>query len=137
MAATELQPILLHLINKMIVSGECPNHLKWTKIVPIRKADKDDFNMEGWRPINVVVAISKLVEKVLLRQILKHLKDNQLIHQSHHGSVRGKSTQILVVQLHDILMEDLQTITITKITRKLSKKGASTYRLIVFNLSHY
>ena len=34
---TYLEPILLHLVNKIIITGEYPENLKNTKIVPIEK----------------------------------------------------------------------------------------------------
>ena len=86
-----------------------PKSLKTTKIIPIPKSGKTKTTSEGWRPVNVVAALSKIIERVMLAQIMQHLKDNDLIAPQHHGSVKGKSTQTLVTELHDLLMEDLET----------------------------
>ena len=56
--------------------------------------------------MNVLTALSKVIEKVYLSQITKHLADNELIGQAHHGAVPMKSTQTLVSELHDILVEN-------------------------------
>ena len=107
MAADKLQPLILHLIDLVIRRADYPTRLKMTKICPIRMEGKDELNAEGWRPINIFLALSKIVEKALLKQILKHLKDEDLIMRSHHGSVQGKSTQTIVTEIHYALLQDL------------------------------
>ena len=42
----------------------------------------------------------------MLKQILDNLEKNELIGQQHHGTVKGKSTQTLVSELQDLLVED-------------------------------
>ena len=46
-------------------------------------------------------------------QIMNHLDSNELISHSHHGAVRRKSTQSLVTEIHDKLLEDLTNDTDT------------------------
>ena len=65
------------------------------------------YTSEGWRPVNVVAAIAKVIERALLQQILMHLETNELIGHSHHGAVKRKSTQSVVAEIHDKLLEDL------------------------------
>ena len=77
-------------------------------MVPIQKTDKDSTSAEGWRPVNVISAISKVVERTLLFQILDHLNENDLIDHSHHGAIKHKSTQTLIVELHDTLVEAME-----------------------------
>ena len=67
--------------------------LKIIKILPISKKDNDLLLTKSWRPINIVPALSKIIEKVLAIQIFNHLMRNKLIHFNHHGSIPGKSTQ--------------------------------------------
>ena len=104
-----LEPILLHLVNSIIITGDYPSTIKTTKIVPIEKPMKPTTNQEGWRPINIVSSISKIVERVLLGQILEHLSRNKLVSHIHHGAVAGKSTQTLVSEIYDQLLENLNS----------------------------
>ena len=106
-AQNELEPILLHLFNMIVRTTTFPESLKTSKVVPIRKTGKEPDSSDGWRPVNLVAAISKILERIFLRQILEHLDTNDLIGHSHHGAVRFKSTQSLVSELHDKLIEDL------------------------------
>ena len=105
-AQSELEPLLLKLVNSVIKTTSYPESLNTTKIIPIRKPTKDKTSYEAWRPINVVAALSNIIEHMLLKQILTHLKDNKLVPPQHHGSIKGKSTQTLITELHDLMLDD-------------------------------
>ena len=107
-ARAELQPLILILVNQAIKLRTYPEQLKTTKIVPIEKKGKTKTTSDGWRPVNVVPALSKILERVLLRQMINHMEINSLIDHSHHGAVRGKSTQTVIVELYDKLMQNLE-----------------------------
>ena len=93
LAVSQLKPLLLTLVNSIISTTTFPNDLWTTKIIPIEKKGKKTTTSAGWRPINILAAMSKLIERVLLRQMLNHLYDNDIIPHSHHGAIRDKSTQ--------------------------------------------
>ena len=112
-AQSKLEPIILHLINRVLKTTTFPDNLKTSKVVPIRKVGKEPNTSEGWRPINVVAAIAKIIERILLKQVLNHLEVNDLIGHSHHGTVRNKSTQSVITELHDKLLEDMENDTDT------------------------
>ena len=105
-AQSELEPLILHLINSTISTNKFPESLKISKVVPIRKVGKEQTDSDGWRPVNLVTALSKVIEKVFLRQILQHLERHDLIGHQHHGAVHGKSTQTLITEIQDLLVED-------------------------------
>ena len=104
-AREQLNPLILNLINRVISTGIFPEKLKITKVIPIEKPEKDKNTTEGWRPINLVCSLSKIIEKVLIKQLLQHLEDNKILSHSHHGAVRSKSTQTLVLSIYDKLLE--------------------------------
>ena len=107
-AGSSINPHLLHLINKIIATQDYPTSLKHTKVIPIKKPHKDPQLPAGWRPINIIPSISKVVEKCLLRQVVAYLQNNNLIHHTHHGAVGGKSTQTLVQEVYDRLLTALE-----------------------------
>ena len=106
-AQRELEPVILHLVNRCITTTTFPESLKISRVVPIEKKGKDIQSAEGWRPVNILNALSKILEQVFLSQITRHMDDNNFIGQAHHGAVKYKSTQTLVTELHDLLIEDL------------------------------
>ena len=107
-SSTVLSSHYLHLINRVINSEHFPPELKVTKIIPIPKDQKDPTTISGWRPINIVPSLSKLIEKALLIQVMTYLKRHQLIHHTHHGSVQGKNTQTLIQELYQSLLQSLE-----------------------------
>ena len=56
-AQSELELLLLHLVNATIKTNEFPESLKITKVVPIKKVGKEPTNSDGWRPVNVVAVL--------------------------------------------------------------------------------
>ena len=98
-AGPVLSQHLLHLVNSILQTEKYPQKLKTTKIVPIPKTSKDPTSEAGWRPINIVPALSKIVEKCILDQVVTYLRRNNFINHSHHGSVQSKSTQTVVQEI--------------------------------------
>ena len=88
--------------------GEGSQKIKLVKVIPIPKPPKDIKKLDGWRLVNIVPALSKIAEKVIMRQMLNHLTENDLIPANHHGSIAGRSTQSLVIDLHDKLIQDYE-----------------------------
>ena len=74
-----LLPLLLNLVNQTIVTNTYPKTLKTAKIIPLKKPLKDPLETSAWRPINLLPALSKLIEKTILNQVLKHLDKYNLI----------------------------------------------------------
>ena len=107
-ARKTLEPILLNMVNSTISKRTYSDILKIIKILPIHKPGKDPLYTENWRPINLVPSLSKIIEKVLSLQIWQHLNINNLIHHNHHGGINGRSTQTLVLELYDILLEAIE-----------------------------
>ena len=111
MARREIEPLLLHLINLIITRADYPAGLKVSKVIPIRKEPNDERTPDGWRPINIGSSLSKVAERVLLTQIIEHLDRNSLISHAHHGSVARKSTQTIISEIYDNIMEDIENDT--------------------------
>ena len=107
---TQLEPLLLNMLNRIILTQNFPQTLKTSKIIPIIKVNKDPLLSLSWRPINLLPALSKIVEKTLLQQILKHMDSNKLHHHSQHGSTKGKST---ITALNEI-QEQIKNVRETK-----------------------
>ena len=57
----------------------------------------------------MIQALSKVIERIYLRQILKHLEENKLVNHSHHGGTKNKSTQTIIAEVHYSLFKSLAT----------------------------
>ena len=84
-AQKELEPLLLRLVNMTIMMTMYPERLKMKKIMPVEKTGKDLLSSYEWRPVNVIVALSKVIERVLLKQLLEHLEENKLVNNQTMG----------------------------------------------------
>ena len=81
-----LLPVLQHLVNLTIISSKYPQPLKHTTIVPLLKKGKEQMDTKSYRGVNLIPSLAKVIDKILLIQLLKHLEMNQLIpHQHHEG----------------------------------------------------
>ena len=60
----KLEPIFLHLVNNCISTTTFPEILKLSKVVPIEKKGGDRTTSEGWHPVNIMPAMSKVIEKL-------------------------------------------------------------------------
>ena len=66
-----------YLINKSLAEGVVPDKWKVAKIIPIhKKGDKLDFN--NYRPISILPCASKIMERVVQKQLLQYSKSHSL-----------------------------------------------------------
>lgn len=94
-------PLLAHLINN---TSTFPTNWKKGIVTPIPKA-ANPSQPKDFRPISVLPAVSKVVEKVLLSQITEHLDaaDPPLLAPNQSGYRRGYSTTTaLTKEVHDL-----------------------------------
>ena len=73
----ELKKPLAIIANQMITTCIFPSKLKTAKVLPIFKKGEVD-KCENYRPISLLPAISKVFEKILLRQMDAHFKSHAL-----------------------------------------------------------
>ena len=75
---------LHHLINLSLETGFVPREFKIAKVVPVFKSgDKHDYN--NYRPISLLSSFSKLMEKVVARQIIGFLNFHNLLYKHQYG----------------------------------------------------
>ncbi|CAH2104083.1 unnamed protein product [Euphydryas editha] len=99
-----IAPHLAIRFNECILSGEFPDLMKHSKVIPLFKSGcpKDPTN---YRPISILPACSKLFEKVILCQLLNHFTRNKLLHNKQFGFTRGRSTTDAGVKLFTSIVD--------------------------------
>ena len=106
--------IFLHLINISIITGTIHDRLKEAIIIPIhKKGDKNDPN--NYRPISLINAISKILEKIVAFQLRKYLENNHLLNNQQFGFRTGHSTTHAMISALNHLE-----------TQKLNKSGSTS-----------
>lgn len=101
-------PIISHLANLCFTKGIFPNLLKTSIITPVHKGGKRD-DVNNYRPISVLPALSKIIEKLLNTRLINYLNKFNILSNSQFGFQRGKSTEDAVLALTTLLTEQLDS----------------------------
>ena len=84
----QIAPIIItplhYLINLSLETGYVPCEFKVAKVVPVYK-DGDKHNYNNYRPISLLSSFSKLMEKVVARQIIGFLNFHNLLYKHQYG----------------------------------------------------
>ena len=101
-----LAPILCWLFCWSLEHGVVPLSMKSACITPIlKKADLDSSDPKSYRPISNLSVLSKLLERLVSKQLVAYLFENDLLQdlQSAYRSNHSTETAVLKV-LSDILL---------------------------------
>ena len=93
-------PFITRIMNESLTKGIVPDCYKHAIIKPLLKKsslNENDFN--NFRPVSNLAFLSKLLEKLVLRQLSKHMKHNELeeIYQSAYKAFHSTETALLKV----------------------------------------
>lgn len=91
-ASPVLTPIITYICNLAITTGTFPNALKKAIVHPIHKSG-DRANVCNYRPISVLSALSKILEKIINRSLVGFLETNKIISENQFGFRRSRSTE--------------------------------------------
>ena len=96
--ATELGPVLAHLFQQSIDTGEIPKEWSLANICPLFK--KSDRSLAcNYRPVSLTCAPCKLLEHIVCSNIMAHLDEYKLLSDRQHAFRKGHSceTQLTTV----------------------------------------
>ena len=103
---TGLAHPLLHVVNASLSSGNVPAPWKHALITPLPKG-KSVTSPKDTRPITILPAIMKLVEKIVQIQLTSYLERHELLSSAQHGYRKKHSTE---TALHVITDHALQAM---------------------------
>ena len=98
----ELSPIIAYINNESLQNGVFPEFLKIARITPIYKAG-DKKHVNNYRPVSILTAMSKIMEKVMYTRLINYLNKHSILHQNQYGFRQNCSTNLALMKLVDDL----------------------------------
>ena len=92
-----LEPLTI-LFNKSLSEGTFPEIMKKADVIPLYKA-KDNQETNNYRPISLLLTISKLLEKIMYKRTYRFLEDSKQIYKSQYGFRTAHSCENAISEL--------------------------------------
>lgn len=99
---------LTAIYNLSLSEGVFPNEWKMASVTPIHKSG-DRADPSNYRPISLLNAFSKILEKIVNRRLVKFAEKNNLLCDRQFGFRQNKSTEGAVSLLASLVSEHLDS----------------------------
>lgn len=96
---------IVHLVNQCLANGIFPHKWKTSIIHPLPKVTLPT-TVQQLRPISILPAMSKIVEKVVIRQLMTHVTEKQILPKLQSGFRKNYSTCTALTNLFSDLFEE-------------------------------
>lgn len=97
---------LTYICNLVFETGTFPEALKKSIILPIHKAG-DKKTVNNYRPISILPNLSKVVERLINKRLVKYLEKYHLFSDHQYGFRAGKSTSQAFSELNNYVVRAL------------------------------
>ena len=101
----ELMPYLTDLCNSSLIQGYLPVSERHAIVLPrLKKVGADSADVKNYRPISNLTFMSKVVERLVCRQLTTFLDSHKLLPESQSAYRKHHSTETVVLKIvSDIL----------------------------------
>ena len=94
------------IINTSIVTGGFPKLWKFAHVIPgYKKGDPEDVG--NFRPISLLPVLSKILEKILAKQLMNFLESNKLLCNMQHGFRANLSTETALLKVTNEIYKNM------------------------------
>ena len=91
-------PLLVDIFNQSIEQGVFPDRMKHAEVIPLFKSG-EHTNVINYRPISLLITISKILEKVMYNRTYDFLVSNKCLYDSQYGFRKKHSCEHAVTEL--------------------------------------
>ena len=99
-----INPLTL-ICNNSITEGEFPHDMKAADVSPLHKS-KERQIVTNYRPISLLITLSKILEKVVYSRVYKFLVETDQLYQSQYGFRSGHSCQNAISELIGTILKN-------------------------------
>lgn len=108
--AASLAPTITNIVNLSLLTGDVPSELKQAVITPLLKSSSLDPNiLKNYRPVSNLHYVSKLVEKVVAKQLSQHLLNNNLSEPFQSAYRTCHSTETALTRVSNDILQALDS----------------------------
>ena len=99
-------PALTHIVNLSISTQTFPKAYKVAKVVPLYKGNEcETTDPKSYRPVALLPIVSKVLERVVQKQINDYMDKNKFWHPQQHAYRAHHSTATAMISMHDSWVE--------------------------------
>ena len=95
---------LCHIFNHSILEGKFPTCMKLAEVIPLYKGKSMD-QMVNYRPISLLITLSKLLEKIIYQRIYDYLEDKSILYPSQYGFHNKRSCEQAICELTGYVLQ--------------------------------
>jgi hypothetical protein len=114
-AASIIAPHLTNIINICISNNIFPKSWKTSRISPIPKID-NPTEFDHYRPISILPSLSKILEKIIAKQLIQHMEDSNYFPSTLSGCREGHSTTTALLHIKENCIKALKSSELTILT---------------------
>ena len=105
---TVIAPVLCNIFNLSLQQGYFPDDLKNARVTPMFKSgNKDDYS--NYRPISILPICSKILEKIVHKQLYMYISNNNLMYEGQSGFRKQHSTCTALIKTLDKWNQEIDT----------------------------
>ena len=97
---------LTTIINVSLSQGLVPTDWKGARVLPLFKKGKTD-DMDNYRPISIMPAVSKVMKRAVHLQLCSHLSEHKILSPYQFGFRKAHSTEFATISLTDTIRRNI------------------------------